>query len=224
MKITETPVFLNALAQDKRVEVPMLTVIRDHLRSLVLGTLIAVANFVLFYLLTVFCLSWGTDHLHYNRNQFLVIQLVGVLFFGAMIPCSAAIADRYGRRATLIAASLCIIVFGFAFGPLMSSGTSGVMVNLIIGFSLVGMTYGPLGTLLSELYPTAVRYTGSSASFTMAGILGASLAPYLATSLALKYGLSTVGFYLSAAALVSLIAVALAPETQHKVFGMNEPA
>jgi MFS family permease len=219
LRITETPAFLNAVAQEERVEVPMLSIVREHLRPVVLGTLIAVATFVLFYILTVFCLSWGTANLGYNRNQFLVMQLVGVLFFGAAIPCSARLADRYGRRVTLITVSLCIIMFGFAFGMLFSVGTWGVLATLILGFSLMGMTYGPLGTLLAELYPTAVRYTGSSASFNLAGILGASLAPYIATSLAIKHGLSSVGYYLSAAALLSLIAVTLTPETRHKTFG-----
>jgi metabolite-proton symporter len=215
LKITETPAFLLAITQRERVDIPVLTVFSKHSRALILGTLIAVATFVLFYLLTVFCLSWGTTHLGYNRNQFLVIQLAGVLFFAVTIPCSAILADRIGRRATLISVSLGIVVFGFFLGPLFSAGSWGVLATLILGFSLMGMTYGPLGTLLSELYPTAVRYTGSSVSFNMAGIVGASLAPYIATTLAVRYGLGAVGYYLSAAALISLIAVALSRVPPH---------
>jgi len=218
LKITETPAFLRALAHEERVEIPLVSIFREHLRPLVLGTLIAVATFVLFYLLTVFCLSWGVTHLGYHRNEFLLIQLLGVLFFAGAIPVSASLADRVGRRKTMIAASLLILLFGFALGPLLSSGTWGVLATLIIGFCLMGMTYGPLGTLLSELYPTSVRYTGSSVSFNMAGIVGASLAPYIATYLALKFGLHAVGCYLSAAALVSLLAVYLTKETQHLDF------
>ena len=215
LKITETPAFLQVIAQQKRVEIPLVTLFKEHSRALVLGTLLAVATFVLFYLLTVFCLSWGVTHLGYHRNEFLVIQLVGVLFFAGTIPLSASLADRLGRRKIMIASSLFIILFGFALGPLLSAGTWGVVATLIIGFSLMGMTYGPLGTLLSELYPTAVRYTGSSTSFNMAGIVGASLAPYIATSLALNFGLHAVGYYLSASALLSLVAVYLTHETQH---------
>jgi MFS family permease len=73
----------------------------------------------------------------------------------------------------------------------------------------MGLTYGPLGTALTELYPTAVRYTGASLSFNLAGIVGASLAPYIATWLATRYGLSYVGYYLSAAGLLTLIALLL---------------
>jgi len=212
LKITETPAFLESMNRNERVAIPMLSIFREHSKALILGTLIAIATFVLFYLLTVFCLSWGTTHLGYSRNEFLVIQLIGVLFFGATVPFSASLADRYGRRITLILISGAILVFGLILGPLFSSGVWGVIATMIIGFSLMGMTYGPLGTLLSELYPTAVRYTGASVSFSMAGILGASLAPYIATSLALKHGLGAVGYYLGAAALLSLTAVWLSSE------------
>lgn len=217
LNITETPAFLESLKQKERVAVPMFTVIRDYFKALLLGTLSAVATFVIFYLLTVFCLSWGTTHLGYSRNQFLIIQLIGVLFFALTIPWSARLADHYGRRIMMIITSSLIILFGLLFGTLFSAGTWGVVATLILGLSLMGMTYGPLGTLLSELYPTLIRYTGASVSFSMAGILGASLAPYIATSLALKYGLNAVGYYLGAAALLSLIAICLSKEATDSV-------
>jgi MFS family permease len=97
---------------------------------------------------------------------------------------------------------------------LFSAGLTGVLLTMIIGLSLMGMTYGPLGTLLSELFPTTVRYTGSSLSFNFAGIFGASLAPYLATWLATRYGLPAVGYYLSGSALLTLIALWLSRETR----------
>ena len=76
---------------------------------------------------------------------------------------------------------------------------------MIVGLALMGLTYGPLGTTLSEMFPTAVRYTGSSVTFNLAGIFGASLAPYIATHLATKYGLQYVGYYLTSAAVLTLI-------------------
>ena len=82
-----------------------------------------------------------------------------------------------------------------------------VGVFLALGFSLVGFTYGPLGSALASLFPTPVRYTGTSLAFNFAGILGASLAPYLANRLAFGFGVGYVGLYLSAAGLVSLVAL-----------------
>jgi MFS family permease len=78
----------------------------------------------------------------------------------------------------------------------------------------MGITYGPLGTVLSEFFPTAVRYTGSSLTFNLAGIFGASLAPYIATSLATTYGLRYVGYYLSAAAALTLLGLLVTKETK----------
>jgi MFS family permease len=81
---------------------------------------------------------------------------------------------------------------------------------MVVGLSLMGLTYGPLGTTLSELFPTRVRYTGSSLTFNLGGIFGASLAPYIATWLAQNYGLQYVGYYVvgtSALTLVGLLAI-----------------
>ncbi|MET0268268.1 MAG: MFS transporter [Duganella sp.] len=211
LKIHETPDFQKVLEKNERVKVPVVTVFRDHGRMLVLGTLIALATFVLFYLMTVFALSWGTTALHFSRKDFLIQQLFAVLFFGLTIPIAAVWADRHGRATTLIWVSAAIAVFGLALAPLFGSGSSTqVTVFLSLGLALMGLTYGPLGTILSELFPAEVRYTGASLTFNLAGILGASLAPYIATWLATHYGLQYVGYYLTGAAVISLVALLLA--------------
>jgi metabolite-proton symporter len=207
LRLEETPAFLRALENDERVAVPMLTVIAKHPGTLLLGMFAATATFVIFYLMTVFTLSWGVAELGFARQEFLIAQIGGVLFFGFMIPVSAVIADRRGRLPVLIAASFGIALFGLTFEPLFGSGSIwGVLAFLSLGLGLMGLTYGPLGTALSELFPTAIRYTGASVTFNLAGIIGASLAPYIATWLASTYGLAFVGYYLSAAALISLAA------------------
>jgi metabolite-proton symporter len=213
LTITETPVFQNALNREERVKLPMVVVFRDHALTLVLGTMTSLATFVLFYLMTVFALAWGTSALGYNRETFLLIQLFGVLWFGATIPISAVLAER-GRRRTLIWVTVAIAAFGLVMAPLFEAGIAGAVVAMAIGMSLTGMSYGPLGTVLSELFPTAVRYTGSSLTFNLAGIFGASLAPYIATSLARSYGLQYVGYYLSAAAVLTLIGLLATRETK----------
>ncbi len=215
LKITETPAFQRTLEKRQRVAVPLFTIFRHHFRLLFLGTLIAITAFVIFYLLLVFCLSWGVNSLHYSRDQLLILQMIGVLAFAVTIPIFAVLADRLGRRITMIGVNAAIILFGFALAPLFHAGLIGVLVMFLLGFGLMGANYGPLGTLLSELFPTQVRYTGASMSFNMAGILGASLAPYIATKLALGYGLYTVGLYLSAAAALSLVALLFIHETRH---------
>ena len=98
LAIHETPVFREALSRRERVKLPMGVVFRQYPKQLVLGTMMALATFVLFYLMTVFALSWGTTKLGFTRNQFLLIQLVGVACFAVFIPIAARLAERGRRR------------------------------------------------------------------------------------------------------------------------------
>jgi metabolite-proton symporter len=208
LRITETPDFQRAIEREERVRLPMATVVRHHPLALVSGTVALVATFVLFYLMTVFALSWGTSKLGYPREHFLMLQMLGVLFFALTIPLAALYADRYGRRNAMITATVLIIAFGFAFAPLLESGSDwGVLAFLALGLGAMGLTYGPCGTILAEMFPTAVRYTGASLAFNAAGILGASPAPYIATRLGERYGLASVGWYLAAMGVLTLLAL-----------------
>ena len=213
LTITETPVFRDALSRRERVKVPMLTVFREHPRTVVVGTLVALATFVIFYLMTVFALSWGTTVLGYSRQKFLVMQLIAIVFFAIFIPIGAILAEK-GRRRTLLWVTAAIGAFGLILGPMFLAGTTGAVLMMTLGLSLMGLTYGPLGTVLSELFPTSVRYTGSSLTFTFAGIFGASLAPYIATWLAKNYGLQCVGYYLTGAAALTFVGLLAARETK----------
>jgi metabolite-proton symporter len=215
LTISETPVFRAALAREQRVKLPMIVVLRDYPGTLVKGILASLATFVLFYLMTVFALSWGTTALHYSRATFLIIQLVGIVFFAATIPLSAALAER-GRRVTLLWVTAGIAAFGLVLAPMLTAGIGGATLAMVVGLALMGLTYGPLGTMLSELFPTAVRYTGSSLTFNLAGIFGASLAPYIATSLATNYGLQYVGYYLTGAAVLTIIGLLAIRETRDR--------
>ena len=210
LNIEETPDFQKVIASKGQVKVPMFTVFRKHTKMLVLGSLASTTTFVVFYLMTVFTLSWGTSHLGYQRESFLLAQLIAILFLAIGIPISSKLADKIGTFQTLIIATILILLFGLTFKPFFEAGNLPLTtIFLSIGLLLMGFTYGPLGTALSEIFPTAVRYSGASMSFTFAGILGASLAPYIATSLATSYGLEYVGYYLSGAAVISLIAFLL---------------
>lgn len=207
LKVTETPAFKAVLDRRERVRAPALSLLARHKVSLLLGTLAATATFVLFYLMTVFTLGWATTAQGYSRAAFLPIQLFGVLFFSLTIPVSAIIADRRGRQTTLFWTSVAIALFGFALAPLFGSNSlAAVLLFFVLGFGLMGFTYGPLGAALSAPFPTAVRYTGASMTFNLAGILGASLAPYIATWLASTFGLAHVGYYLAVAGSTSALA------------------
>jgi len=213
LTITETPVFEASVKHSRHVGIPMVTVFRRHLRPLLAGILSCLATFVLFYLMTVFALSWGTTALHYSRASFLLIQLLGILFFALTIPVSARLAER-GRRRVMFTVTVLIALFGLVLAPLFTAGATGTVVMMCLGLSLMGLTYGPLGTVVSELFPTPVRYTGSSLAFSVAGILGASLAPYIAIWLAKTFGLQFVGYYLTASAILTIFGLLLIRETK----------
>src|SRR5580698_10975968 len=102
LKLTETPDFLKIVEKNQRVRVPVAEVFTRHTRAISLGTAASTTTFLLFYLLTVFTLSWGTSKLHYPRGSFLIIQLISMLFFGLGIPLSATLADRFSRRSMLL--------------------------------------------------------------------------------------------------------------------------
>jgi len=214
LTITETPIFAAAMEKEEtRVKVPLVAVFRDHPMALLLGTLISVVAYSLFYLMSVFSLSWGTSHLGYTRDKFLVMQLFAILFFAATIPIAGILAES-GRRRAMIWMTVAAVAYGFVMPTLFAAGTTGAVTMLCLGFGLTGLVYGPLGTVLSEMFPTAVRYTGSSIAFNVAGIFGATLASYAATWLAQNYGLQYVGYYLSSVAALSLLGLLATRETK----------
>ncbi|RYY76536.1 MAG: MFS transporter [Gammaproteobacteria bacterium] len=207
LSIEETPAFKQAIETHKRVRVPILTVLTQHGRVLILGAFLAIAAFVVFYITTVFSLGWGTGKLGYTREDFLILQLYAVFALIITIWMSSIAADKIGRRAMLMIAGVAVVIFGLSFAPLLNSGSSlGILTMLVLGFSVMGFTYGSLGTALAEIFPTEVRYTGASLSFNLAGIIGASLTPAIASWLGVNFGLAFVGYYISIAGLSTFVA------------------
>ena len=216
LKLHETPAFQKVLDKQKEVNIPFKEVLTKHTGKLILGTVAAICTFVVFYLTTVFALNWGTTKLGYARGEFLELQLFATLCFAAFIPLSAIFAEKFGRKTTSIGVCIAAAIFGLFFSSMLESGnTLIVFLFLCTGLAIMGLTYGPIGTVLSELFPTSVRYTGSALTFNLAGIFGASFAPLIATKLAETYGLYAVGYYLTAASLLSLIAFLFIRETKN---------
>ena len=207
LRITETPEFSRVIERAERVKAPILTLLAKYKAALILGTLGATTTFLLFYLMTVFALSWATSSMGYTRGDILPIQLIGVLFFGAFIPISALAADKWGQLKVLGVASVGIGLFGLTLAPLFSGGLTGLLIFFSLGFALMGATYGPLSAAMARPFRTAVRYTGASMAFNLAGIVGASVAPFAATWLAKNVGLPSVALYLAGASVITLLAL-----------------
>ena len=161
LKITETPEFQTAMDRKERVKAPAVTLFGQHKAALFLGTFSGVTTFTLFYLMTVFALGWATTGMGLARADVLPVQLIGVLFFAALIPVTALAADKFGQVRVLIASTIGIGLFGALFAPLLHGGLSGLLIFFALGFALMGCTYGPLGAAMARPFPTAVRYTGA---------------------------------------------------------------
>lgn len=217
LKLAETPVFAKAMERQERARLPIAELFAHHWRPVVLGALAMVVCYALFYISTVFSLSYGVASLGYSREQFLGLLCFAVLFMAAATPISAWASDRFGRKPVLTVGCIAAILSGFAMQPLLSQGSSvEVAIFLALELFLMGVTFAPMGALLPELFPTRVRYTGASAAYNLGGILGASLAPYVAQKLVAAGGLGWVGGYVSVAAAISLIAVLCLHETREQ--------
>jgi metabolite-proton symporter len=215
LALAETPVFAQALKQHQPTDLPLAELLRRHALPMLLGALAMVVCYALFYISTVFSLSYGTTVLHIPRQQFLGMLCVAVLFMAAATPLAARAGDRFGRRPVLLAAGSAALLSGFALAPMLGSGSS-VLITAFLSLQLflMGATFAPMGALLPELFPTRVRYTGAGAAYNLGGILGASFAPYIAQKLVNHGGLSWVGGYISVAAAISVAAVWAMQETR----------
>lgn len=215
MALVESPAFLRVVKTNQRASMPLLSVLTRHSKALLLGSLAMVVCYALFYISTVFALGYGTKNLAIPREQFLALECGAILFMALGILISGPLTDKIGRKPVLLVGSGLAVLSGFLLAPALSSAnliTIGTFISLEL--FLMGITFGPMGALLPELFPTQVRYTGAAVAYNLGGILGASFAPYLAQQLVATGGLSWVGGYISAAALISFLAVSLMQETK----------
>lgn len=231
VSLEETPVFKRAIAQDERVKAPLKDVFTKNWWELILGTFIMYATYVLFYLMTTWILSYAIGSpqaggLGTSYNDFLVIQLISIVFFAAFVPIAGILADKFGRKPTMLVITGLLILFGSLFGWWLNAdviidadGTMNntrMMLFMIVGMALMGLTFGPMSAILPELFPTETRYTGSGIAYNVSSILGAALTPFIATWLMGSFDVSYVGYYLAGAAVITFIFLALSPETKYR--------
>ncbi len=229
LKLVESEAFVQAEKRGKIRKLPLGETLRHHWRPVILGTFIMLATYVLFYLMTSFTLTYGTKAtdaspagLGITYTSFVLMQILGVIFFGVFTAISGVLADMVGRRKLLLWVTAVIAVFGCLFPVFLANRAETIFVGalvqafLILGFSLMGMTFGPMGAILPELFPTNVRYTGSAIAYNVSSILGAALAPIIAVALWAQAGGSTwsVGVYLAGAAVLTFVALILTHETK----------
>ena len=209
LRISETPAFQKAMAEAEPSHVPLAEVVTRHGAALLGGTFAVVACFAIFYLSTAFALGYGTTTLGYSRETFLGVQLGAIIFLAVGIIAAGYGADATSPRRVLMAGCVGTVIVGLAMGSVMEAGSLWLIwAWLSAALLMMGFVYGPLGAFLPSLFPPRVRYTGASMAFNLGGILGGGLAPIVAQALSNQGGLTPVGWYLAAAAMVSLIGLA----------------
>lgn len=205
--LVETPEFTEAISETKPARVPLLEVVRDHSSELLIGAFGVVACYSLYYVVTAFALGYGTTTLGYARTEFLEIQLIAILFMAGSIIVASWLADKLSHESVLIWGCVGTIASGILISPMVSSGSlSTIFVYLAFSLCAMGFVNGPLGAWLPSLFPARVRYSGTSLSFNVGGIIGGAFSPVIAQTLASNSGLLAVGFYLAMTGGLSLVA------------------
>ncbi|MFF3494234.1 MFS transporter [Streptomyces sp. NPDC002795] len=220
LKISETPVFQKVMDEQEASKAPALEVFKRHPKEIVLGAGGMIIAYGLFYTATTYCLAYGTTTLGVPRSTMLAVSLVACLFLAAGTWLAATRSDARGRRKTVLAGSVLAIVWGLVLFPLMDTEKP-VLIALALGGALfcMGVVYGPMGAYLPELFGAKVRYSGASFAYNLGGVLGGAVSPLIATRLQSALGSSSVGWYVSAMAVVSLLCVLALPETRERQLG-----
>lgn len=175
--------------------------------NVLIGAFAALASYALFHLVTVFPLSWIMLYSEQSIGEFMGVALVGSALAAAAMPLSGWVADRIGRRRMLGILAVLIAAFSLAIPSLLGGGTAGEDTFILVGFVLLGLSYGQsAGSVTSNFLPH-FRYTGAALTADLAWLLGAAFAPLVALGLGAKFGLFAVSLYLLSAAVCTLLAL-----------------
>ncbi|MGY3127293.1 MFS family permease [Agrococcus sp. UYP33] len=212
--VAESPLF----NVEEREKTPLRTMLRGHWRQVLLTVGLRIASDVSYYVFAVFALSYTTGTLDMPASVGLTGVIVGCLLQFFIIPVSAHISDRVGRRPVYVAGAIAVGVWAFVAWPLIDTGSQALaVVAIAAGIAAQGIMYGPMAAFITEMFPTKVRSTGSSFGYQIAGIAGGALAPFLATLLTQSFGTTfSVSVYVAITAVIAVVASLLARETTRK--------
>ena len=209
--IMETPVFAKLLAEQKIDRTPMLTVIMEHPKEILLSAFARMAEQAPFYIFTAFIFSYGTGTLHVSRDFLLTAVLAASLLSFVSIPVFGHLSDHIGRKNMYMIGAAVTGVFGFIYFALLGTGSEPIIFFAII-LSLIphDMLYGPQAALIAESFTGRLRYSGASLGYQLASIIAGGPAPLIAAWLFGTFQSSTaIAIYIATCAVITLIATAL---------------
>jgi MFS family permease len=216
--VMESPAFRAVEAEDRITKIPILEVLRNSWRTVLLagGTFIATNGIA--YVFMVFVLAYGTKQLGYSKGTMLALLIASCPVWMAGMGLSAWLSDRVGRRRVYVSSSIALLVVSAFFFTLLDTAAVPVMLvaMLLLAFVL-GSTVGPQSALFAELFPAHVRYSGASLGYQVGAILGGGVAPFVATWLYASFGTtSAVTGYFLAVSVVSLVCTVVLLRRPHE--------
>jgi len=217
LKVMESPSFARVKQEKREERMPLLAVIRQHPRELLVGLGMRVGQNTIFYIYSVFVLSYGAATLHYPRGVMLTGVAIASIVGLFTIPYWGHLSDRIGRRRVYLMGALVSIFYAFPFFWMLGLGSTGlVWLAIVLGMNIGhDQMYGPQAAWYSEMYASQVRYSGASLAYQLASIAG-GIAPLVATKLMAVRGVSAVAGYLVFTLIISAVSAYYAPETRHK--------
>jgi MFS family permease len=209
LRLVSTDEYSRLLEERELQPTNVVELTRSQGRNLIIGALAALASYAMFHIVTVFPLSWIALYSFDSISGFLIIQMVGAALAAIGIVISGVVADRFGRRTTLGVLACLIAVFSGFIPHLMNGGEFGHNVFILIGFALLGLSYGQAAGAVTANLPAKYRYTGAALTSDLAWLVGAGFAPLVALGLSAHFGLAYVSIYLLSGAVASLAALSV---------------
>jgi metabolite-proton symporter len=216
-RVLETPAFAAIKATKREARMPVLEVLQNHPKEVLLGIGARIAENGGFYIYSVFMLVYATQYVHMPREAVLYPLLVASALEFIAIPTWGALTDRVGRRPVYLVGGVMTAVLAFPMFRLFDTASSSMVLLafvLVMLFAHAPM-YATQGAFLPELFGTRVRYSGASLGAQISAVLSGGLAPFIAIPLTRDYGSWAVAIYIIGMALVTIVCVLIASETMH---------
>lgn len=220
-KVDDAPIFKEAQARQaasQEAQPGVLHVLRYHWRAVLIGIGARFAENILYYLVVTFSITYLKLVVEMDTSRILLLMFGAHFLHFCMIPLVGLLSDIIGRKPVYLTGAVLTAFWGFVGFPMMDTGNDWiVMAAITLGLAIESLTYAPYSALMTEMFPTNVRYTALSLCYQFAPILAGSLAPLIALSLLQKFNSSTpIALYLVGAAVISIVAVSFAKETKGK--------